>query len=215
MTDKPPVYLRFQEALRYFGVEPPLLARAVDQGLIRAAKLGEEIVVSREDTENLARSPEVVGEAALPVYVPLEESLRRFAVDRETLRQAVERGEVKAMTIDGTLAVAEEDVRVLSIRVNLWKLVKHLEGVPIGVGEACEKYGLPLASLYRWIQWGYIRVMSEATGKGRGKKRILNEADVAYAHLLRQRLGKGRGHRFFTKEYAPPHLDNSIRSKRI
>ncbi len=208
MKEKQPVYLRFEDAVRSFDIKPTLLARAVDQGLIRAVKLGEEIVVSREDTENLARSPEVVGEAALPVYVPFEESLRRFAVDGETLRQAVERGEVKAITIDGTLAVAEEDVRVLSIRVNLWRQVRHLEGMPIGVKDASEKYEIPLPSLYRWIQWGYIRVISEPAGKGRGKKRVLNEADVAYAGLLRRRLGGKRGKRFFNEKLVPPRSES-------
>ncbi len=208
MKEKQPVYLRFEDAVRSFDIKPTLLARAVDQGLIRAVKLGEEIVVSREDTENLARSPEVVGEAALPVYVPFEESLRRFAVDGETLRQAVERGEVKAITIDGTLAVAEEDVRVLSIRVNLWRQVRHLEGVPIGVRDAYQKYGLSPTTLYRWIESGYIRVMKETTGKGRGKKRILNEADVAYADLLRRRLGGRKGKRFFNEELVPPRSEN-------
>jgi transposase len=92
--------------------------------------------------------------------------------------------------------VAEEDVEdsqsEVAKRDRLWSRVQHLDGRPIGVREAAEKYDLSTGSLSRWIKCGYIRTLSNDRPRGRGKKRLLNEADVAYASLLANEHRRGR-----------------------
>ena len=95
------------------------------------------------------------------------------------------------------------------VREELWKRVKHLEGESVGVYEARDKYGISVTSLYRWIRRGYVRVVRDNRGGGRGQKRLLNEADVAYASLLVERAGGERGHSVFSPKVVPPHFTHS------
>jgi len=62
-----------------------------------------------------------------------------------------------------------------------------------------------LLSIYRWIERGYVRVLDDQRGGGRGRKRLLNEADVAYAALVAKERGKREGRRILTPEFIPPH----------
>jgi predicted site-specific integrase-resolvase len=123
----------------------------------------------------------------------------------------VDDGKIRAVEINGNVAVAEEDIEdtspLLSKRKELWARVRHLDGKPIGVREACEKYNLSPTSLYRWINRKYIRVLNDQRGGGRGIKRLLNEADVAYAAAVAKRRGQTQGRTIFTSEFAPIHVD--------
>lgn len=88
----------------------------------------------------------------------------------------------------------------------LWERVTHLDGEPIGVRESCAKYNLSPTSVYRWIEKGYVRVLREPpSGGGRGNKRLLNEADLAYAAEVADVRGRKPGRHIITEEYAPPH----------
>jgi len=55
----------------------------------------------------------------------------------------------------------------------------HLEGVPITVGEAAEKYGVPEPTLYRWIKRGFLRVLGR-----QGRRKLLDESTVAYCATI-------------------------------
>jgi len=142
---------------------------------------------------------------ALETYIPLKEAARRYGISAKILTHNVEAGIIRAVRVNGGIAVAEEDVQVLSKRDELWERVKHLDGVPIGVEEARRKYHLGAASLNRWIRSKIVRVIETPSGRGRGKKKLLNEADVAYAELVAKERGRKRGKRIFTDEYLPPH----------
>ncbi len=149
--------------------------------------------------------------AELPTYISLADAADRFRVSRTWLTHLVESGKIRAVKLDGgKIAVAEGDVDMTvqhaSKRDELWKRVKHLDGNPIGVGDARKKYALGAASLNRWIELGYVRVIDNTRGGGRGRKRILNEADVAYAALVANERGRRPGKRIFTPEFVPPHI---------
>ena len=136
----------------------------------------------------------------LPTYIPLDEAVSRYRLSAPMLTQMIEKGTIKAVRINGSLAVAETDIDAIALRDELRAQVKHLNGVPIGVNDAAKKYNLSTGSLTRWIAAGYIRTLSEGRPRGRGRKRFLNESDVAYARLL---VKHRRGHRVFTKELIP------------
>lgn len=143
----------------------------------------------------------------LPTYIPLAEATEKYRVGRRELGRLVESGRVRAAHVNGDVVVAEEDVKETTIRPSdLWKRVKHLDGEPIGLGEARRKYRLGAASLNRWVEQGYVRVIDDQRGGGRGRKRMLNEADVAYIALVANERGRRRGRRILTPDLVPPHF---------
>jgi predicted site-specific integrase-resolvase len=141
---------------------------------------------------------------SLPVYITLSEATRRYRVSRGALTRLVESGRVRAVKIDGGIAVAEEDVKGARKRDALWERVRHLDGVPICVSEAAERYRLSTGSVTRWVKAGYIRVLRKGDPKGgRGRKTHLNEADVAYAKLASEQRQSKPGGQVFTAEFLP------------
>ena len=135
--------------------------------------------------------------ATLPVIVPISDAAREMGVDEATLRDMVKLGKIRAfvdpegvmyvqMTQQGTLPVAvAEDTRQPpddDINARLRQIRRenfaHLEGQPITVSEAARKYGVPVSTLHRWLERGYISALNNESGRGRRK--ILDEATVAY-----------------------------------
>jgi hypothetical protein len=145
----------------------------------------------------------------LPTYIPVAEATEKYRVGRRELDRLVESGRVRAVQVNGGIAVAEEDVKETTIRPSdLWDRVKGLDGEPIGLGEARRKYRLGAASLNRWVELGYVRVLDDQRGGGRGRKRMLNEADVAYIALVADERGRRPGRRILTPEFSPPHVSS-------
>ncbi len=87
----------------------------------------------------------------LPIYIPRAEAVKRYHVNVGTLARAVESGMIRAVQINGEVAVADEDITALTQRALLWTKVKHLAGVPIGIEDACKKYELGTVNIYHWI----------------------------------------------------------------
>ncbi len=147
--------------------------------------------------------------ASFPTYILLDDAAKKYHFDRQTLTRLVECGKIQAVKINGGIAVAAKEVenakQKMSKRNELWSRVQHLDGVPIGLEEACTRYNISSPSLYRWIDLSYVRVLGDQRGGGRGRKRTLNEADVAYAELVAKERGRKRGRRIFSSEYLPPH----------
>ncbi len=149
----------------------------------------------------------------LPTYISLSEAAEKHHLNPQALTRLVECGKIQAVRVNGEIAVVEEEVKRVKLKAPkrdaLWGCVEHLDGVPIGVEEACMRYNISSSSLYRWIELDYVRVLSDQRGGGRGRKRTLNEADVAYAELVAKERGRKRGRRIFSSEYLPPHYMSS------
>jgi predicted site-specific integrase-resolvase len=150
--------------------------------------------------------------AQIPRYIPLSEAVRRYDLDPGVLTSLIEDGRIGAVQTNDNIVVAEEDVsktqETMTKRDEFWRRVQHLDGKPIGINEASNKYGFGYGSLYTWINRGYLRVLENRRGGGRGRKRTLNEADVAYAALVAEHRGQTQGRSIFTEAYIPPHLDS-------
>jgi predicted site-specific integrase-resolvase len=150
--------------------------------------------------------------AQIPRYIPLSEAVRRYDLDAGVLTSLIEDGRIGAVKTNDNIVVAEEDVsqtqKTMARRDRLWRRVRHLDGKPIGINEACDKYGFAPGSLYRWIKKDYIRVLKDQRGGGRGRKRLVNEADVAYAAEVARIRGQTPGRAIFVSDYTPPHLQN-------
>ena len=199
-----PVFLSLDEAVRRFHLSQQDLERLIEAGEVRTIIVDGKVAVAEED---VWKASVHAGNSRGLVFISQAEAARRFHLNPEKLRALVESGDVRAVRVGKEMALAEEDLKVaLGIkRQELWARVKHLDGVPIGLGEACAKYGLSSPSIYRWIERGYVRVLDDQRGGGRGRKRLLNEADVAYAALVAKERGKREGRRILTPEFIPPH----------
>jgi hypothetical protein len=144
--------------------------------------------------------------SSLRTYITLSEAARRYDVAPAVLTGMIEDGRIDAVKTNGDVAVAEEDVKLNTKRDRFWNRVKHLDKKPISMTRSCRKYEeINFASLSRWVEKGYIRTVKDRRGGGRGRKRLLNEADVAYTALLLRDRGKKPGKKLFTQENLPPH----------
>jgi len=93
----------------------------------------------------------------LPTYLPLSQVAEQYQLSREALRQAVNDGTIKAARVPGgEIFVDTDDVKRLTLPVD-----PELEGQPIRVTEAAEKYGVEQSSLTRWANAGYIQICTK------------------------------------------------------
>ena len=121
----------------------------------------------------------------LPTYITLEEAARRYHVTIDQLTRLIEAGRIKAVRVEGRVAVAEGDV---AVAVQAVQADESLRGRPIRVTEAAKKYGVSQSNLTRWADAGYIRVLE------RGPKRlVLDEADVKRAVEIFRRAREATG----------------------
>ncbi len=95
----------------------------------------------------------------VPRYIPIDQAVKRYPISRATLTQAIETGKMKAVQVNGLLAVDEEDMKTLTIDLD-----KDLIGIPIRGLDAERKYGISNVNLSRWANAGYIRVIDRRAG---------------------------------------------------
>jgi len=143
--------------------------------------------------------------------IPLPEAAVRLSIPAEVLTRLVQSDRIRVRTVktgDGQTMLYTEDVermaKAKALRDRIWEKVARFDGETIGIREARDIYRVPDQTIYRCIKMGYIRA-KETGGAGRGKKRLLNRADVAYVAELSKHCGGGRGHRLFGPDTIPPH----------
>jgi hypothetical protein len=132
--------------------------------------------------------------AELEIFIPLEDAAREYDLPTSLLTDLVEKEEIRAIQINGSIAVAEDEMfGLVSARTGDGKMYAPLEGNPIRLTRAAEKYQLSQSALSCWARRGYIRVVERGP-----KLLLLNEADVAKAKDLAVRLGMRKGYGVIT-----------------
>ena len=129
--------------------------------------------------------------AELETFIPLEDAARKYHLHKHLLTDLVERGKIKAVRINRRIAVAEEEVfNLVKEMTEDGRKYAALEGKPIRLTKAAEKYQIAQPTLSKWAKRGYIRVIERGP-----RLLLLNEADVARAKDLAKCLGMrgGRG----------------------
>lgn len=143
--------------------------------------------------------------------IPLPDAAKHLGISPDALTRIAQNGtlKVKIKTGDGQIMLDKREIermaKAMALRDRIWKQVAKFENETISTQEARQLYSLGVSLIYRCIDKGYIRAGKGSQG-GRGKKRELNKADVAYVAELSKR-GRGRGHRLFTSDTLPPHID--------
>ena len=105
---------------------------------------------------------------SFPTYILLNGAAEKYHFDRQTLTSLIECGKIQAVKVNGGIAVLEEEVKQAKLNTSkrdaLWRCVEHLDGVSIGLVEACTRYNTSSASLYCWIERSYVRVLCDRRG---------------------------------------------------
>lgn len=122
-------------------------------------------------------------------FIPLTQAAKRLRITTASLKQRIESGNVKAIVMNGTLAVAERDLdQIIPITRDQFL---QLCGQPITIAVAVEKYRLNQMTIRGWIERGYITVLKQGYGM------TVDECDVAYCAAVYQAKNGAPGKRIF------------------
>lgn len=69
---------------------------------------------------------------------------------------------------------------------------KHLGGVEIGISQAANKYAFSVVVISDWVRRGQVQFIRQL-----GSRKLINEADVAYARALADIKGLRSGRPLF------------------
>jgi len=129
----------------------------------------------------------------MKIYKTLQDTADQYNVEPEKLRELIDQGDVRAGMLGDELIVLEDDIRTyVAERDVLREQFKHLEGVEIGIGEAAIKYRFNTVTISDWVRRGKVRFIRQ-----QGKRKLINEADVAYARALADIKGMRSGRPLF------------------
>jgi len=167
--------------------------------------------------------------ANLPTFLPLPEAAKKFGMTEAILNEHVEAGTIAAGILsDGEILVGETMTDINDrLRAIRREDFEHLRGDGITVTEAVKKYGLKHGikmvrqSITLWVSRGYIHELDPGTG--RGSRKELDEADVAYCsaiHVVRKQTGIRTGLSLLDKNGLPgllkyPNLSRYRREQRV
>jgi len=129
----------------------------------------------------------------MKIYKTLQDAAEKYNIEPERLRELVDQGDVRSGMLGDELIVLEDDVRTYVAERDVTReQFKHLEGVEIGVNQAAIKYRFTGVTISDWVKRGKIRLIRQ-----RGNRKLINEADVAYARALADIKGLRSGRPLF------------------
>ncbi len=129
----------------------------------------------------------------MKIYKTLQDAAEKYNVEPERLQELVDQGEVRSGMLGDELIVLEDDVRTYVAERDVTReQFKHLEGVEIGVNQAAVKYRFTGVTISDWVKRGKIRLIRQ-----QGNRKLINEADVAYARALADIKGMRSGRPLF------------------
>jgi hypothetical protein len=132
-------------------------------------------------------------------YIPLPQAAKRLKISAASLQGLIESGNIKAVKLNGTIAVAESELDQVVTREKF----EHLRGQTITIPQASTKYSIHVDTFRAWIKRGYIRLLKAGYGAE------MDLADVAYCAAVYQVQGGGRGKRIFDENGQPYQLKHT------
>lgn len=120
----------------------------------------------------------------LPTYILLEEAAVGYNVPPAVLRSAVASGSIRAVEIDGKIAVADEDAAIVAAQMKAESTGDEL----ISISQASRKLDIPISVIWRWQDYGWLPVI--ATGPRRAKL-VSWERAKALGRLYREHSQRG------------------------
>jgi hypothetical protein len=123
----------------------------------------------------------------LEQYVPLPQAAKRLKISSASLQGLIDSGNIRAVKLNGTIAVAESELDQVITREKF----DHLRGKPITISEAVDKYHLKTQTIRNWVKRGYIGILKEGYGME------MDWADMAYCAAIYESQGGTQGKRIF------------------
>jgi len=139
----------------------------------------------------------------IDTYIPLPQAAKRLKISAASLRGLINSGNIKAVKLNGTVAVAESDLDQVITREKF----EHLRGQAISTSLAADRYSISHWTIRNWIDRGYIKVLKPGYGME------IDESDVAYCAAVYRSLGGVRGKRLFDENgqpYQPKHTEWAV-----
>lgn len=122
----------------------------------------------------------------------LHQAAREYKIPEGELNALIEDGNLEFYELDDDgqcvrLVTADDIAAIAAEKFVKRESFKHLEGTPIGISEAGLKYGFHVGTISQWVEDGHIREIGP--DPNHKQRRLINEADVAYAATLRDLKG--------------------------
>lgn len=129
----------------------------------------------------------------MKVYKTLQDAAKQYNVEPEKLRELIDQGDLRAGMLGDGLIVLEDDVLTYVAERDVSReQFKDLDGVEIGINQAAIKYGFSTVVISDWVKRGKVRFIRK-----QGNRKLVNEADVAYARALAEIKGLRSGRPLF------------------
>jgi excisionase family DNA binding protein len=138
----------------------------------------------------------------IPTFIPLADAARKYNIPENMLTRLIQDGRIEAARLpSGELLVSDNGLNQKTKEQIIEEKFRHLQGIPITVTEAAEKYNIVRNTLLNWVKYGHITVLKP------GYRMELNEAEVAYcAEVYRKRTCLGFSTRIFDENGLPYQL---------
>ncbi len=139
--------------------------------------------------------------AALPKFISLPDAAKKIHASIEDLRPLIEKGKIKAATINGeifvdTLTLPEQILKKEDLPE--YKKFKKLQGIAINLSEAARKYGVPQRTVSRWRIKGLLKLIREEPNYI-----FVDEQDVAFCAYFHRQYDNPGGQRIFDENGMP------------
>ena len=138
---------------------------------------------------------------ALPIYIPIADAAEKYGYALDELKKMAQSGKINAAVLsDGDVVVSESSVKAKVLKkedLPEHKKFADLAGKATWVSKAAREYDLPLSTISRWTQLGYIKKMGKQSNKT-----LLSAQDMAYCAEIHQTRG-GQGKRIFNADGTP------------
>jgi hypothetical protein len=152
--------------------------------------------------------------AALPKFISLPDAAKKIHASIEDLRPLIEKGKIKAATINGeifvdTLTLPEQILKKEELPE--YKKFQKLQGVAISIGQAARKYGIPQGTVSRWKIKGIIKLI-----RAEPNYIFVDEQDVAYCAYFYRQYDNPGGQRIFDENGVPrSRINTKVRSRAV
>lgn len=132
----------------------------------------------------------------MKTYLTKQQATKKYGLSENELNDLLSSEFLKVASLNGEIILLEDSIRNhLAMRLDRQQFTA-LDGEPILLREAAQKYGFKIGSLARWVTQGHIRILATE-----GNYRIfLNEGDVAYARALANVRGIRSGRPLFPRK---------------
>jgi hypothetical protein len=141
--------------------------------------------------------------AALRKFISLPEAAKKIHASINDLRPLIEKGKIKAATINGEIFVDALTLPKKIVKkqdVPEYKRFEKFQGVAISIGQAARDYNIPQPTISGWKKRGLLKQV------GVEKNRILiDKQDVAYCAYIyhKNEQGKRQGQWLFDLNGVP------------